>query len=90
MPYTFTKQDDLFSGAPTLTYERDGILFYIAAAEDSGSFECGAMADCSPLSTHQDMTAESAAELAMRLFGLPRITDDEINAIKAEAVEFWG
>ena len=89
MAYQFDKENDFFSGAPTLSYERDGVMFYICAA-DPGSFECGAIADLTPLSTHQNLDADAACELSARLFGTPRVTDAQLAALKDAAVAFWG
>ncbi len=89
MTYFFDASDFAFSGSPTLSTSRDGLNFYIAAA-DSGSYECGALDGLDPIATHQDLTAEAAAELLSRLYGLPRVTDGDLQKLKDAAVEFWG
>lgn len=87
--YIFTEQDEAYSWAPTITIERGGVQFYIAAAEQCGEFEVGCTAYLTPLVTIQELTAEAAAEMLPRVFGLPAVPSEKIEQLKQEAIKGW-
>ena len=89
MAYFFDPYDANFSGAPCLSYERDGVLFYICASDESGSFGLGAISDGTPLCTFAEIDADAAAELAGRLFLLPRVPESQLKKLRDAAMDYW-
>ena len=89
MLYSFDKENAALSFAPSLTFQRSGVVFYICASEDSGEYVIGAMSDMQPLVEIGGNSLEGAVELALRLFGIPQPSALELDSLRDAAMYTW-